>query len=395
MSIAQKSVRFILCLQIFLGLIFSTSFSKAFNIGEEFNYSIHAMVLLNLMIHLRYFFEIRMAILILIFTFISSFVNGFAGLKLGMVLNFLTFSAVELALVADTFKNNKLFFKLYYLSAGILLFSSIFLIMIGVNTQPFSGMYMAVKVAGIPVQIWGLFSDKNVFGFSLMTFFLITVLLPDFHHKKKVVIISFIFIILSGNRSGLLTTCIVLIFLFMLNPNFNIGRKISVAIQASVLLAIIVFAYMNSPLNTRGVESNDREVLYAIAYEFIRNNFWFGIGRALIVDGEMVHTHNLYIQVLAEEGFLCLLIYIFLFLKVLIKGGYSTKVLCLSVFIFTGFNPMLVPGQLFTVTALVLLGRYVDELRAVEKITQSSSANPKPGILDVINLDTSVRTQLS
>ncbi len=305
--------------------------------------------------------------LIFFFTFLSSMVNGFVGLKGGMALNYLTFSAVEIALIADTFSNHKAYFKINYFGFGLILYASIFCVLIGINSQPFTGMYMSQKVGGIPVQIWGLFSDKNIFGYSMMLFFLMTLLLPDSKYRKILLIISFIFIILSGNRSGLLTVCATLVFYLLAKPEYTLSQKISGSIKALLVLSVLLWLYLHSPLNTRGTESNDREELYSIAYFYIRDNFWFGIGRSLIVDGIMVHTHNLYVQVLAEEGFFCLLMYVLLFIKVLVNGGFSTKVLCLSVFIFTGFNPILVPGQLFSVTGTIIIGRYLDSRRAAQK----------------------------
>ena len=364
MSFFQKFIRFLFCTQLFFNVVFSTSFSKAFNIGDAFNITIYLIMLVSFLFQIHYIMRMKIAFIILIFTFLSSYYNGFVGLRVGIIINFLSFTAVELAIVSTTFQNMKLFFKLFFFLYAFILSLSIFLITIGVNTQPFTGMYMAVKVGGIPVQIWGLFSDKNTFGFTMMLIFLMSFLLPNFKYRNIVLITAFVFVILSGNRSGLLTLCVSMVFLFIVKPEYTIGKKLSVALLASIILVLIVYIYSNSPLNTRGVESKDREELYAIAFSFINHHFWFGIGRALIVGGEYIHTHNLYLQVLAEEGFLCLVVYIILFLKVLIKASYSAKILSLSIFIFTAFNPALVPGNLFTVALLIILGRYIDEVRA-------------------------------
>jgi hypothetical protein len=384
MTFPQKFIRFAFCILLLLGMLFSTSLSKAQPFGDSFNLVIHVIVLINFFIHIRLFWKLKMSMLIFFFTFLSSVVNGFVGLKGGMFLNFLTFSAIEIALIADTYSYHKAYFKINYISLGLILYASIFCVLIGINSQPFTGMYMSQKVGGIPVQIWGLFSDKNIFGFSMMLFFLMTLLLPDSKYRSTFLVISFIFIILSGNRSGLLTVCITLVFYLMLKPEYSVGQKVAGSIKALIVLTVLLWLYLHSPLNTRGTESNDREELYSIAYFYIRDNFWFGIGRALIVDGTMVHTHNLYIQVLAEEGFFCLLIYILLFIKVLVRGSFSTKVLCLSVFIFTGFNPILVPGQLFSITALVIVGRYLDRRRAEENNLITTFADEKQGELSII-----------
>ncbi len=385
MSFFQKFIRFLFCTQLFFNVIFSTSFSKAFNIGDAFNITIYFIMLLSFLVQVRYLMQMKVAFLILIFTFLSSYYNGFVGLRMGIFINFLSFSAVELAIVSTTFQNMKVFFKLFYFLYGFILVLSVFLIAIGINTQPFTGMYMAVKVSGIPVQIWGLFSDKNTFGFTMMLLFLMSFLLPDFKYKKLILVFTFVFVVLSGNRSGLLTLCFTLVFSLIIKPEYSISKKLSVALLASIVLFVIVSIYLNSPLNTRGVESKDREELYDIAFSFINHHFWFGIGRALIVGGEYIHTHNLYLQVLAEEGFLCLSIYIILFLKVLFRASYSSKILSLSIFIFTAFNPALVPGNLFTVVLLIILGRYIDDVRTWHALNPPKEQQT---LLQIMNMKT-------
>ncbi|MCX6188783.1 MAG: O-antigen ligase family protein [Bacteroidetes bacterium] len=382
MSFSQKVIRFLFCAQLVFGLLFSSCFSKAVYIGSEFNIAIHIIVFFSFIVHLRFLRSLKMSFLILIFTFFTSFINGFVGLRAGMFLNFLTFSVVEIALIANTFSNFTFFFKAFYYSYGFTLFLSVFLIFLGYNTQPFTGMYMSQKVNGVPVQIWGLFSDKNVFGFMLMLLFLSTLLLPEFKFRKLILVMSFIFLVLSGNRSGFLTVCIIIVMSFLINPDYMRKRKFVLFIESFLILSGLIALYLYSPLNTRGVESEDREALYNIAYYFIRNHFWFGIGRALIIDGEMIPTHNLYIQLLAEEGFFCLLIYVLLFLKVLIRGSYSIKVLCLSLFIFTIFNPMLVPGQLFSVAVLIIFGRGIDEIRENVRVGRLSLENNRYWFFD-------------
>ncbi len=358
----NKFIRFLWVINISLGLIFTSLLSKTIALPPIFTYSTYFIFIIMAMVKPKSLFYSVFPYIILFFTFLSSFMGGFNGLKGAMIFNFITFATVAAAAKSDVFDDFKAFFYYYFYGLGSLIFASIILVVAGVKTQPFTGMYMVQTSHGIPTVIYGLFSDKNLYGLINGVILLVIFLLKDFRWRKPLLYVLFIFVILSGSRSGMVSSVLCMVYFNFLNRDRPLSKRMSSTLFYLFIIGIGYYIWDHSFLNIRGGSLAGRDEFWEAAKPFVRSHFWFGIGRAFLVDGAYLPLHNLYAQLLVEEGFLCMMVYIAFFIYLLFITPIECQVLLLYFMIFTALNPILVPGQLADLAAAIIVGRYIHKL---------------------------------
>ncbi len=142
---------------------------------------------------------------------------------------------------------------------------------------------------------------------------------------------------LSGNRSGILT---IFIFIFLYFSNLKFGPKFATFISLCLLVSIISYLtlmvltknnLLMKPINIKFygkniLDASSRDNLIRISMPIIKNNF-FGIGlgdspSAIKNFTKMSSPHNTYIKIAMEGGWLMLIAYIILLLKMYTKSEY-------------------------------------------------------------------------
>ena len=177
-------------------------------------------------------------------------------------------------------------------------------------------------------KIWGLFVYKNSLAISAGIAFLLSIFC-FLKSKNKIckyfflinTLIQFIAVFVSKGRSAiLLLLAIPFIFIFIKFKN-KIFRFSILAIPA--IICIIVFALFHEKL---GGFLSGREELWYSAYLLIKEHLFIGVGNEALVESvysmrpgvvlpgiEMGRLHNIFLQIITENGVLLLLIF-FIFL---------------------------------------------------------------------------------
>ncbi len=367
MRLSSYIIRFLWGTLIAFDLFFSSFFSKAFLMPSFFSYLTYYIFIAIVILQPRTLFLSFFPYIIFIFTFISAMKGDFMGLKAGMFFNFITFATVVYAYKTDIFEHFKAFFVMYFYGYSLLVGASIAMVILGMRTQPYTGMYTYQSSGGIPVLIYGLFSDKNIYGLMNGILFLIVFLVKDMKFRKPLMWFLILFEILSGSRSGMVGCVACLLYYNLFNPELPFTKRF---FKTVLYLGFFLLAYKlweGSMLNMRGGSLAGRDVFWEEALPFVRSHFWWGIGRAFTPGGIYLTLHNFYAQLLVEEGFFCLATYLLFFFHILRKSKLSSQVLMFFFMIFAGLNPILVPGQLAAFASCMILGNYIEFLNKESK----------------------------
>lgn len=179
-----------------------------------------------------------------------------------------------------------------------------------------------------------LFTNENTLGISASLSLLISIYLINCTKIKNIklfnilnLLIQFITVFVSNSRSALIPM-ITLIFLYIL---FYIKNKI---LRVILIFSPVIAVSSILLTNLKSIDKflTGRKELWDSAFEIIRNNFFFGVGNSqlpilleksqnkvvtsLIEQGFLGGIHNIYIQILATNGIIPLLLIILFILSV-------------------------------------------------------------------------------
>ncbi len=241
-------------------------------------------------------------------------------------------------------------------------------------------------------QTSGLFGDRRVLG-GFVSRFLPIIYLSIIYFKKikykKLYHLSIIIffasiysIIVSGERSAIINTLFILVFILifsnikfiykLLIPLFSI-LGVYIFFQFNTLIKYRIFDLTQGQINTNFNNilelSRSHEYIYKAAFEIFQNNFIFGIGPKLFrvhcsytnfPNGCSTHPHHSYLQLLSEVGILGAAPVILLILYVIYK--LIDEFICVYFFkknklckfelifllsIFINLNPLIPAGNFF------------------------------------------------
>lgn len=346
----------------------------------------------NFFSDIRKYYKNYFVILFLIFFVIcilSSLFSDYSSISITRSIGYIRFLIFTLAVIYILNSNPKVVKGLFY---SILL---CFLILI---FDGFFQFYFKQNIFGFVMQqnrTSSFFKDELIYGSYLSKFlpiFLSLFFLLKKKNNKLNIIFSIIFVLsvfaitISGERSSLFLTILILLYLMMmLKLNFKIlsiffvtiffGVGLLVTLNETVKNRIIIFTknQIFSENKTYFFSEDHNGHLLAAIDIFKQNNKIIGIGpknfRNYCFNNEKYnnkpyvcssHPHNTYIQILLETGILGFTILIFIFSIIiflslrhfflkLIKKKYllSNFQVCLLSFYFMIFWPLVPTGSLF------------------------------------------------
>lgn len=222
----------------------------------------------------------------------------------------------------------------FYASSFLLIIASI-LVMVGVDftfyaNENVSSFDHTVRSKGF-LGFSGVYLNQNTFSIMcLVSFFIFFIQLFIYNPKlaERVFLyiflsVSFLFVFLTLSRASIMAMGLFL-SLVMLNGVRNKKIILCIIFIASNIVGLVLFSDLSTVLIER--ISNDgtsyRTVIWANAFDSIRNNFFWGVGYYYFNSptGVELSAHNAYIQRLASEGFFVTLINASVLLLFFLKG---------------------------------------------------------------------------
>jgi O-antigen ligase len=241
-------------------------------------------------------------------------------------------------------------------------------------------------------RISGFFGDELILGsyVARLSFLIIALLAISNFKDKKIIIfvvlfLSFIIGLISGERTALALSCMSILYYII--QTHSIRSNIKITILTSISILFIIFYSLSEKIQSRmamtftDIQSADNILTftkghqshYGTAVNLFNDNILFGQGanmfrkrcseKNFFVEpyGCSTHPHNIYLQLLAETGFIGFLFIIFLFYKIIaysLKHFYSKYILkkvfltefelCILTCFLINFWPIIPTGNFFS-----------------------------------------------
>lgn len=170
-----------------------------------------------------------------------------------------------------------------------------------------------------PYRISSFFNNPNSFGIFLVLTMLSTIYLFKTQNinKYKFILffsIQFIGILLTQSRTAFLTFATsIMLFLFIASKKKIRFLLVSI-LSAFIGLFILKFNYLNLDISIinrfQNLNLSGREGVWKVLIDSISENYIFGIGFStsyeaiLLENTDVNHTHNLYLKLISETGFI-------------------------------------------------------------------------------------------
>jgi len=226
-------------------------------------------------------------------------------------------------------------------------------------------------------QLCSIYGNSNALGMILLCLFYFLLLLWE--DKIFIIFVSIILsyiLLLTGNRSGIISFA-VLIVIYFINKKFN---KIYTYLLFLILLSGVIFylAYCvitaNNLLYQMDIKYYNRNFLYASQRdtiikaaipEILKKPFGLGFGcidpSAMKEFGiKVTSPHNAYLKMGLEGGLLFLIAYIFLILQAIRKAEYPVTVAMLIAFSIRVFFDIATPFGYSIISALLIAPYYIE-----------------------------------
>ena len=343
-------------------------------------------------IKINNFLKNKYFLLFLIFWFYISFRSVFSDniiFSLKSSFLFIKYLFFTLAIIFlfdrnENFVSNflKLFLMIYFILASDALLQFFY----GKNLLGYSALIIENN------RISGFFGDELILGSYVvrLTFLLIALLtISNFKNKKTIIFVvlflSFIIALISGERTAFALSCMSILYYIIQTNSISIKIKIIFLTLFSILF--ITFYSLSEKVKARmemtfwDIQTTENiftftkghQNHYATAVNLFKDNIWFGQGanmfrkkcskKDFFVEpyGCSTHPHNIYLQILAETGFVGFLFIIFLFYKIIayslnhfyskyfLKKIYLTEFeICILTCFLINFWPVIPTGNFFS-----------------------------------------------
>jgi hypothetical protein len=272
--------------------------------------------------------DVSLAILFTLFT-VSNLISVIVNAESALILSAVQYYVIYLVLVVFV-SNIANVYTLKYLTISIL-FSHIYFL-----------IYSIVKEPNIILPYKGIFDNPNTFGIVLATLFTVSYSLFLYSLRKieKLIyaflsIISLVFILYSGSRTSFLcSTIIIFLSLIIAYIRWIIDKKYHIRFKALFksiiifLVGIVVFRlfiydlFINTIYNKFLIKYHSGDVLDYRTYIWqttIKEGKLFGHGSSYFVDRFQLGSHNTFISILGQFGWISLTLFILIICSIFIQ----------------------------------------------------------------------------
>jgi hypothetical protein len=207
---------------------------------------------------------------------------------------------------------------------------------------------------GFKVATTAAYSFRAVSGFyvsssyhALLAFLIISsiVFSQKIQGRNLLVLCVFmLFLILSSNRITLICTAAAIVFAILVSKRLGKILKIFLLVILLMLMAVLFFAWVNSPFNYKSIDSG-RLLIYYKLLNVIKESFWLGASQ-LMLDSRtyIAQGHNFYLVTLAEYGIFVLLGYLAYLFWFFYNSSLQGKFYLILVYLIASVDPAVSVG---------------------------------------------------